>query len=105
MTELERLERALAVVAYVVVKHGAVYAPILERELETARTSAPVERARNLLQRYIEDGGRIAAAPTKCDRAMIARKVQDRPISEMAKSSDGGRVTYPVPSRRLDLSS
>ena len=57
---LERLERALAIVAYVVVQHGKVYAPILERlerEVEAARRDDPVLRARKLLAAYTDDGG------------------------------------------------
>lgn len=60
---LERLERALAVVAYVVVRHGAVYAPILERlerEVEAARRDDPINRAKAILKRYTEVGGRNA---------------------------------------------
>jgi hypothetical protein len=53
---IERLERALVTMAYIVVRHGAVYAPILdrlEREIEDRRRQAePVERARRLLEAY-----------------------------------------------------
>jgi hypothetical protein len=60
---LERLERALAVVAYVVLRHGAVYAPILERlerEVELARRNDPLTRAKRILAGYTEVGGRKA---------------------------------------------
>lgn len=53
---IERLERALAIAAYVVVLDGPVAAPLfnrLERELEKARaTDDSVSRARALLERY-----------------------------------------------------
>jgi hypothetical protein len=60
---LERLERALAVVAYVVLRHGAVYAPILERlerEVEAARRDDPMMRAQRILHGYTAAGGRKA---------------------------------------------
>jgi hypothetical protein len=60
---LERLERALAVVAYVVLRHGAVYVPILERlerEVEVARRTDPMARAKHILHSYTEAGGRKA---------------------------------------------
>jgi hypothetical protein len=60
---LERLERALAVMAYVVLRHGAVYAPILarlEREVEAARRDDPLVRARRILDAYTDVGGRKA---------------------------------------------
>lgn len=52
---VERLERALVVAAYIVVRHGPVYAPLvdrLERELEAARRDDPVDRARRILERF-----------------------------------------------------
>ena len=60
---LERLERALAVVAYVILRHGAVYAPILERlerEVEVARRDDPMTRAKHILDGYTDVGGRKA---------------------------------------------
>jgi hypothetical protein len=60
---LERLERALAVVAYIVLRHGAVYAPILERlerEVEVARRDDPMIRAKRILEGYTDAGGRNA---------------------------------------------
>lgn len=51
----ERIEGALLVAAYVVVRHGPQYAPIverLERELETARREDPVARAQRILDDY-----------------------------------------------------
>lgn len=53
---IERLERALAVAAYIVVLDGAIATPIfdrLERELETARAGQDsVARAAKLLEGY-----------------------------------------------------
>lgn len=53
---IERLERALAIAAYVVVLDGPVAAPLfdrLERELATARAANnTVDRARALLESY-----------------------------------------------------
>jgi hypothetical protein len=50
---VERLERALAIAAYVVARHGDVYAPIferLERELEEVRRRrAAADRARAMV--------------------------------------------------------
>lgn len=61
---LERIDRALVTMAYIVVKHGPTYAPILdrlEREAEEMRRQeAPVDRARRLLEAYTLDGGRNA---------------------------------------------
>lgn len=58
---LERLERALVAMAYIVVRHGPAYAPILdrlEREVEDRRRrDEPVSRARRLLAAYTVDGG------------------------------------------------
>lgn len=58
---IERLERALAIAACVVVLDGPIAAPIfdrLERELETARSSQDsVTRAKALLESYRTDGG------------------------------------------------
>ena len=56
---LERLERALAVVAYVVLHHGRAYAPILERlerEVEAARRDDLVVRARRHVDSYTTRG-------------------------------------------------
>lgn len=60
---IERLERALVLAAYIVVRHGSVYAPIverLERELDAARRDDPVVRARRILENYTVAGGRKA---------------------------------------------
>jgi hypothetical protein len=57
----ERLERALVLAAYIVLQHGMVYAPYidrLEKELEAARRNDPVERAKRILETYTVDGGR-----------------------------------------------
>ncbi len=56
----ERIERALVVIARVVLRHGPQYAPLLERleqELEAARRNDPSERARRILEAYTADGG------------------------------------------------
>jgi hypothetical protein len=60
---IERLERALALAAYIVLRHGPVYAPYidrLERELEAARRDDPIERAKRILEIYTVEGGRNA---------------------------------------------
>jgi hypothetical protein len=52
---IERLERALVLAAYIVIRHGPVYAPYidrLERELEAARQHDPTERAKRILEVY-----------------------------------------------------
>lgn len=52
---VERIERALVLAAYVVVRHGPAYAPLvdrLERELEAARQNDPTERAKHILDAY-----------------------------------------------------
>ena len=59
LTLVERLERALVVAAQIVLQHGAVYAPHIDRpelELEKARKTAPTERAKRILERYTVDG-------------------------------------------------
>jgi hypothetical protein len=60
---IERLERALALAAQIVLRHGAIYVVYLdrlERELEAARQKDPTERARRILANYTEDGERKA---------------------------------------------
>lgn len=60
---IERLERALALAAYIVLRHGPIYAPYLdrlERELEVARRNDPTERAKRILETYTLEGGRKA---------------------------------------------
>jgi hypothetical protein len=60
---IERLERALTLAAYIVLRHGLIYAPYvdrLEQELEAARRDDPTERARRILHAYTVDGGRKA---------------------------------------------
>jgi hypothetical protein len=60
---IERLERALALAAQIVLRHGATYAVYLdrlERELEAARQNDPTERARRILASYTEEGERKA---------------------------------------------
>jgi len=56
---VERLERALVLAARIVLLHGAVYAPYIDRlemELERARRNDPLERARRILANYTVDG-------------------------------------------------
>jgi len=53
LTRIERLERALALAAFVVLEHGETYAPILarlEREVERERRSDPKSRAARILE-------------------------------------------------------
>ena len=60
---IEELERALALAAYIVLRHGPIYLPYidrLERELENARKNDPTERAKRILQTYTVEGGRKA---------------------------------------------
>lgn len=61
LPSVERLERALVLAAYIVVRHGPQFAPIVERlesELAAALRDDPVERARRILQRYSVNGRR-----------------------------------------------
>jgi hypothetical protein len=53
MVSRERLDRTIVTLAYIVVKHGAKYAPLLEcAEAEyRARFSDPVGHARDILER------------------------------------------------------
>jgi hypothetical protein len=56
---IERLERALVLAARIVLLHGAVYAPYidrLEKELERARRNDPLEKARRILEIYTDEG-------------------------------------------------
>ena len=58
-----RLEHALVLAAYIVVRHGSVYAPYvdrLEKELEVARANDPTEHAKRILETYTAAGGRNA---------------------------------------------
>jgi hypothetical protein len=61
---VERLEHALVLVAYIVLRHGPIYAPYidrLERELEAARQNDPTERAKRILKTYAAKGDMSAA--------------------------------------------
>lgn len=63
MIEIERIEKALALAAYIVLRHGptyAIYIDLLEAELEAARRSDPTERAKRILETYTIKGGRKA---------------------------------------------
>lgn len=54
---LERLERALAFVAALIVRDGDQYAPVLdrlERELEAARRNSATARAKRILEEFRE---------------------------------------------------
>lgn len=56
---VERIERALVLAAQIVLQHGPVYAPYIDRlemELEKARKTDPTERAKRILERYTVDG-------------------------------------------------
>lgn len=58
----EQLEEAIALLAYIVLRHGAVYAPLLERaekELIAFRQKQqdPMVRAERLLRAYTREGG------------------------------------------------
>ena len=56
---IERLESALVLAAYIVVRHGPVYAPYigrLQRELDAARQNDPMARAKRILETYAVDG-------------------------------------------------
>ena len=59
--EVRHVEAAIKAVAYAVVVHGEVYAPILERleaELvDMQRRRRPVDRAKAILEAYTVDGG------------------------------------------------
>ncbi len=61
----EEIERALALVAYIVARHGAAYAPIfdfLEVELTKAQAkSDPVARARRYLALHSVEGSTLKA--------------------------------------------
>lgn len=60
---LERLERALAINAYLVVRYGERYAHTLERlerEVEEARRNGVIDRARRILEDYKATGARKA---------------------------------------------
>lgn len=54
----------LAQVAYIVLRHGPAYEPILtrlEQEVERARREDPQVRARRILERYTAGGGRLSS--------------------------------------------
>jgi hypothetical protein len=59
--KLADLERAYAMLAYVVINHGDAYLPLLdrmEREIVHARRAqSGIERARQVLETYTLDGG------------------------------------------------
>ena len=60
---LADLEHALAVAAYLVMRHGDLYIPLLERferEVEAARRGNPASRARRILEDYRDAGARKA---------------------------------------------
>jgi len=56
---IEEIEKALAVAAYLVVRYGPVYAPLvdrLERELEDAKRNEPIAKAKRILAEYAKRG-------------------------------------------------
>lgn len=56
---IPELERMLATMAYIVLRHGSAYVPLLERlerELEAVR-NGPQARARRILEDYLAAGG------------------------------------------------
>jgi hypothetical protein len=61
---VEHLEKALLLAAYVVLRYGEAYAPLLERleheVVERRRRVAPADRARRILEAYTLEGGRKA---------------------------------------------
>jgi len=63
---IEELEEVIAFAAFVVLRYGEVYAPLLDR-LESEliamrRAQAPRDRARQILETYTRDGGAKAIA-------------------------------------------
>jgi hypothetical protein len=59
LTLVERLERTLVLAAQIVLQHGPVYAPYIDRlelELDKARKTDPTERAKRILERYTAGG-------------------------------------------------
>jgi hypothetical protein len=64
---IERLERGLAMMAYLVMLHGPVLAPLferLERELAAMRSDqGAVDRARKLLESYMPPSQRSRLGP------------------------------------------
>ncbi|WP_426442892.1 hypothetical protein [Bradyrhizobium genosp. P] len=71
---IARLERALAICAYLVVRDGAVVVPLyerLERDLAKLRqTQDAMGRAKRLLETY--GGPRLALAPPLADQDRLA---------------------------------
>lgn len=69
---IERLERGLALLAYLIELDGPVYAPLfekLERELEAMRSREnTVARAKRLLESYREEN-RLSLAPPRMSEA------------------------------------
>jgi len=81
---IERIERALTLAAYVVVRHGPVYAPLLDRlewELDAARLNDPTERARRILEAY--GSNQIRVGSVKSGHA------DEKPLSEVEHSRYG----------------
>lgn len=78
-TMVERLERALVLVAYIVLRHGPVYAPYIDRletELKAARQNNPTERAKRILETYAAEGSLNA---TRLDRLRSRQKDDSSP--------------------------
>ena len=55
-SSLDDLERALALAAFLVARHGPILERV-EREIEEARRADPAERAQRILERYRDAGG------------------------------------------------
>lgn len=80
-TMIERLERALVLVAYIVLRHGPVYAPYIDRlegELKAARQNDPTERAKRILETYAVEGSPNA---TRLERLRLRQKDDASPVA------------------------
>lgn len=83
--KVARLERALVLAAYIVLRHGPAYAAYvdrLEKEVEAARAYDPAARARRILEAYSRPAGGAAPAPKALDgnrKRVIDFERQDAP--------------------------
>lgn len=60
LDSIDRLEHALALAAYIVLRHGSAYAAYIDRletEIDAARRNDPTERAKRILNTYTVEGG------------------------------------------------
>ena len=88
---LGRLERALALAAQIVLRHGAaytVYLDRLERELEAAHQNDPTERARRILASYTEEGERKAM---RSSQSRLCSKDGPTPYEDATTCDPSGR--------------